>query len=276
MKIQPLVAGDVAVITGGASGIGRALADSLITRGLVVVLADQDEENLAAAVANTPATGMPLDVTDLDAFVRAVNKTIDQYGRIDALFNNAGVAFGGELRDLAPRDWDNWMNVINVNLLGVVHGVRAVYPHMAKRGKGRIINTSSAGGLFPLPLATSYTASKYAVVGLSHALRAEAEELGVGVSVVCPGRVKTAITDSGKVANIDKSAALRGRRAQGISPERCVEQIMRGVDRNDATIVITPLAKALWLLNRLSPTVFSAVAARYTRSLRKYRINETV
>ena len=276
MNIQPLVAGDVAVITGGASGIGRALADTLITRDLVVVLADRDEEALAAAVANNPAIGMPLDVTDLDSFIRVVDDVIDRCGRIDVLFNNAGVGFGGELRDLAPQDWDDWMNVINVNLLGVVHEIRAVYPHMVKRGKGRIVNTSSAGGLFPLPMLSSYTASKYAVVGLSHALRAEARDLGVGVSVICPGRVKTAITGRGKVINIDKSAALHGRRTHGISPQRCAEQIMRGVDRNAAMIVITHLAKALWLLNRLSPKIFSLVALLYMRGLRKYRITETI
>ena len=137
-----------------------------LSRQLALEVGDQlDQNNVATALllaveagrtaetveevagAHDNALALPCDVTDAAGVDAAFDKAVESWGRIDALFNNAGVAFGGELRDLGPKDWDAWMNVIDVNLMGVINGIRAVYPHMVERGRGQIVNTSSAAGI---------------------------------------------------------------------------------------------------------------------------------
>ncbi|MBA3503802.1 MAG: SDR family oxidoreductase, partial [Deltaproteobacteria bacterium] len=172
-----------AVITGAGSGIGAALALTLARRGMRIVCADIDER-AAAAVAREirmlgrEATSARADVTiaaDLDALA-----TDD----VDLWINNAGIAIGGATHELGL---DDWRRVVDVNLLGVVHGVHAIYPRMVRRRRGHIVNIASVAGLAPYPLALPYTTTKHAVVGLSLALRAEARAHGVRVGVACPG-----------------------------------------------------------------------------------------
>jgi NAD(P)-dependent dehydrogenase (short-subunit alcohol dehydrogenase family) len=187
--------GTVAVVTGGASGIGRALCEALARRGARVVVADRnaagaDEVARASAALGGQARGAAVDVTDADAVEHLIDETVRDDGRIDFLFNNAGIAVFGEELDVSLEDW---REVINVNLWGVVHGIRAAYPRMVRQRSGHIVNTASMAGLSPACLELSYTASKYAVVGLSRGLRAEAAAYGVKVSVVCPGFIDTPI-----------------------------------------------------------------------------------
>ena len=201
--------GQVAFITGGASGIGRALAEELATQGVEVVLADR-QADLAQQVASAirqsggRATACGLDVRDLDQFQRVVDETVARTGRIDYFFNNAGIGVGGDMANYEMRDWDD---VIDVNIRGVVHGVHTVYPVMRAQGSGHMIHTASMAGLMPTPSAGSYTATKHAVVGLSKALRIEAKEYGVRVSALCPGVIRTPIMRAGKFGrtNLDPS-----------------------------------------------------------------------
>jgi len=262
----------VVIVTGAASGIGRALSQELARRGASVILADINPSPVEEAVgtitkADHKAETFVLDVSDYDAVEKMVADTIARYGRLDYLFNNAGIAVGGEVRDCSI---DDFRNVINVNLFGVVNGVAAAYPMMVKQGHGHIINTASIDGLIPFPGMVSYVASKYGVVGLSNALRIEGADLGVKVSVVCPGYIKTPIFQTSKIIKIDREKMLKSLPERfGITPEACAQIILRGVQQNKAIIVVTGFAKVLWALQRISPAVIRWIMRRDLRKSRK-------
>lgn len=257
----------VAIVTGGASGIGRAIGAELVRRGAAVVLADIDGEGAAEAAASMQpagaARGKRTDVTDSGAVAELVNETAREHGRLDLLFNNAGIVTFGEVRDMALADWNA---MIDVNLRGVVHGVAAAYPLMIRQGSGHIVNTASAAGLGPTPAGTCYAATKHAVVGLSTSLRAEAVRFGVRVSVVCPGFIDTPIKHRAKYLNTDYETALRDFPFRLHTAEALAGAVLRGVSRNKAIIVFTPFARVMWALYRLSPTLTIALAARAART----------
>ncbi len=254
----------VAIVTGGASGIGHALGEALARRGARVVLADIDGPAAQAAAATLSAAGgraqaAAVDVRDPDAVQRLVSATAAAHGRIDFMFNNAGVALAGKARDMTLADW-NWL--IEVNLRGVVHGVVAVYPVMITQGFGHIINTASVAGLTPTPGLTGYATTKHAVVGLSTSLRGEAARYGVRVSVVCPGLIDTAIKNNMKMLNVDRQALLDSMPLKLHPPEMCAHAILRGVERNQAIIVVTKVGKVGWFLYRLSPALMGRLIGR--------------
>ncbi|MGD9320476.1 MAG: SDR family oxidoreductase [Desulfobacteraceae bacterium] len=246
----------VAIVTGAASGIGRALGQELAQRGALVIMADIQTELLEEAVGSITQAGhkaeaVALDVTDFQAVKALVKNTAARHGTLDYIFNNAGIAVGGEVRDVSI---DDWRDVLDVNLFGVVHGVAAAYPLMVKQGHGHIVNTASIAGLIPFPVEVSYVASKYGVVGLSNALRVEGADLGVNVSVVCPGLIKTPIFYTSKLIKIDREKMLKSLPERFIiNPEECASVILRGVERNKAVIVVTGVAKVFWWLHRINP-----------------------
>ena len=190
-----------------------------------------------------------------------------RYGGLDYIFNNAGIGIGGEVRDCSI---DDWRSVLNVNLFGVVNGVAAAYPLMVKQGYGHIINTASIEGLIPFPGTVSYVASKYGVVGLSNALRVEGADLGVKVSVVCPGYIKTPIFYTSKLIKIDREKMLKSLPERfGITPEECALVILRGVEGNKAIIVVTGFARVLWWLHRINPGLIISMMKRNIKKARK-------
>ena len=191
----------VAVVTGGASGIGRALADRFAVEGMKVVIADVDQEALAVAEAEMRANGASVaskrtDVRkgeDLEALARLA---VDTFGGVNVLCNNAGIGIGGGIWQQTAQDWE-WM--LGVNLMGVVHGIRAFVPVMiAQADECHIVNTASAAGLTVRPFLGMYAATKHAVVALSEALYHEVKFTGakIGVSVLCPAVVNTRIGES--------------------------------------------------------------------------------
>ena len=262
----------VAIVTGAGSGIGHALSHALASRGVTVVACDINPERIEATqkeieAAGGKAVGATLDVTDADAVAAVVRDAHERHGRIDYIFNNAGIAVGGEVRDVELEDWQK---VLKVNLDGVVHGVVAAYPIMVDQGFGHIINTASIEGLAPFPSTVSYVASKHAVVGLSTSLRVEGADLGVKVSAVCPGYIKTRIFEDSKFVGMDVQEEIDNVPAWlGITPDECAKRILRGVERNKAIIPITGMAWILWVLMRVSP---NAVIALMRRQLRHARI----
>jgi NADP-dependent 3-hydroxy acid dehydrogenase YdfG len=268
----------VSIVTGAGSGIGRALAEELSRRDAIVILADinsQQINEVAGAIAGSGyrVEALPVDVSNYNAVKKLVHDTVAQHGRLDFLFNNAGIAVGGEVRDCAI---DDWRNVLDVNLHGVIYGIDAAYPIMVEQGFGHIVNTASIEGLLPFPGSASYVASKYGVVGLSNALRIEGADLGVNVSVVCPGYIKTAIFRSAKLIKMDREKLLDSLPERlGITPDECASVILHGVERNQAIIVVTWFAKILWLLQRLSPGLIRWIMGRHLKiSRREIRINE--
>ncbi len=192
--------GKAAFVTGGASGIGLALGRALAEAGARVMLADIEERALAEAVASlqgenlAEVRGIICDVRDYQAVERAAQAAIDAFGKVHIVCNNAGVGGRSGADSISLQDW-RW--VIDINLMGVVHGVRAFLPHLVSHGEGgHIVNTASMAGFLPGTGFGPYTATKFAVVGLSEALRAELAPQGIGVSVLCPGWVRTRITES--------------------------------------------------------------------------------
>ena len=261
----------VVLVTGGASGIGRALGAELGQRGARVVFADLDADGAESAARQCREQGadvgsIALDVTDLEAFRKQVDELVQSHGRIDILFNNAGIGVTGEFRDLPS---DAWSRVLEVNLKGVIHGIQAVYPHMIRQGHGHIANTACVAGLVPLPMTSAYSASKHAVVGLSGSMRAEAAREGVRVSVICPGIVDTDMFDSIEYFGVDKQALISPVGGAMMTPEICAKKILRGVEKNRAVILIGLHARLMWWLYRLAPRPFLRLVGLGFRLFRK-------
>jgi NAD(P)-dependent dehydrogenase (short-subunit alcohol dehydrogenase family) len=257
----------IAIVTGGASGIGRAVSEELARRSAHVVLADvalQRAEAAAAAIQGSggSAAATALDVTDAAAVQRVVDETVARHGRLDYMFNNAGVALFGEAYKMTLADWNR---LLDVNLHGVVHGIVAAYEVMRRQGSGHIVNTASAAGILPTPGATAYATTKHALVGLSTSLRGEAASFGVKVSVVCPGFIDTPIKDAVKLLDIDRQALVDKFPFRMHTAEYCALAILRGVERNQAIIVVTPQAKLGWLAYRLAPRAMVRVVELLSR-----------
>jgi NAD(P)-dependent dehydrogenase (short-subunit alcohol dehydrogenase family) len=268
------VSGKIAFVTGGASGIGAALATKLVDGGAEVWIADRQigaAQELAQRLdgGGAKAHAIELDVRSYSSFERAVAEVVQQSGRIDYLFNNAGIGVSGEVDSYTLDDWND---VFDVNLRGVVHGIQAVYPIMIRQHSGHIVNTASMAGLVASPGLGSYTATKHAVVGISKALRVEAERHGVQVSVFCPGVIRTPIMTGGKYGrmNISDEKVLKKfwERLRPMAPEVFAERALRAVLRGDAIIVVPGWWKAWWYLERLSP----ALSMRFAKvSLKRLR-----
>jgi len=257
--------GKYAVVTGGGSGIGAALVRALVAAGADVLCTDVDgdaaERTAAAATGAGTADAAQLDVTDAGAVQAAVDGVVSRAGRLDLMFNNAGIVWGGDTELLTL---DQWNAIIDVNIRGVVHGVAAVYPLMIRQGHGHIVNTASMAGLVPAGRLTSYAMTKHAVVGLSMALRSEAAAHGVGVLVVCPGAVETPILDKGAVGDFEgRSFFLTGQRSKtGYDPDRLARDVLRAVARNRGILVVPKLAYAGWLSVRFAPNLMQHASAR--------------
>jgi NAD(P)-dependent dehydrogenase (short-subunit alcohol dehydrogenase family) len=252
------VSGKVAFVTGGASGIGAALATKLVDGGAEVWIADRQvdsAQDLAQRLnsGGAKAHAIELDVRSYPSFERAVAEAVGQSGRIDYLFNNAGILVNGEVDSYTLDDWND---VFDVNLRGVVHGIQAVYPIMIGQHSGHIVNTASIAGLVAtMPGPASYTATKHAIVGISKSLRIEAERHGVQVSVLCPGMVSTPM--------------LIAETSRGMAPERFAERALRAVLRGDAIIVLPTWWKAFWYLERFSPALSMRVAKAMLKRARE-------
>ncbi len=249
------------MITGAGSGIGAALCRELARRAAIVVAADLDEAAAAAtARAGSAASHARCDVTHANEVEQLAAETCATRGHIDLWINNAGIAIGGPAEALSLVDW---RRVLDVNLLGVIHGVHAIYPRMVVRHSGHIVNIASVSGLAPYPFVLPYVTTKHAVVGLSQGLRAEARAHGVRVSVACPGMVRTPIWERSEV----RGELARGRklldRIFGVimSADDCAAEIVRGIAANRGVIPVTAEARTAWLLNRLSPALATRMSS---------------
>ncbi|MBI4833114.1 MAG: SDR family oxidoreductase [Candidatus Lindowbacteria bacterium] len=263
-----MFSGKTAIVTGGASGIGKALGQELASRGANVILADVNAKLLEDVAGSMSKAGhkvhpTALDVCDFAAVRKLVEDTTVRHGRLDYLFNNAGIGVGGAAHDFSFADWKT---VIDTNLYGVVNGVAVAYPIMVKQGFGHIINTASLAGLIPAPGEISYAASKYGVVGLSHVLRIEGERFGVRVSVVCPGFIETQIFYNAKLINLDRKKMIDAL-PRCMPVEECAREILHGVERNKPTIVVTRFAKVLWLAYRFWPSFIFWLGRRYAKRM---------
>ena len=262
-----------AIITGGASGIGRALGEALASQGAIVVLADVNISGAEAAAASIVDSGgraraVSLDVTDHAAVAALWAQVRAEHGSLDYVFNNAGINVCGELRDHTIELYDR---LIDVNIRGVVHGTHEAYAIMREQGHGHIINVASMAGLSPSPMEGAYCATKHAVVGLTQTLRAEAMAFGVDVSVVCPGVIGTPMIDTGTYLAIDKDALMKLVPGGPYPVERLARDVLKGVARNRAIITVTAFAWWTWLLYRIFPQSSARMGQTILRRIRKLR-----
>jgi NAD(P)-dependent dehydrogenase (short-subunit alcohol dehydrogenase family) len=266
---KPYFTRQTAIVTGAGSGIGLALSRALASAGARVVCADIDGVAAERAAGSLEgARPLTLDVTEAAAVQAAVDGVVDEHGRLDLMFNNAGISLGGETEELTLEHWNS---IIDVNIRGVVHGVAAAYPLMVRQGSGHIVNTASMGGLMAAGLLTSYVMTKHAVVGLSLALRSEAAAKGVGVTAVCPSAVDTPILDKGAIGRFHgRDYFLKG---QGVrhphDPDRLAQEVLEAVRRNRALLVTPRTARATWLVGRLAPRTTQRMSIRFVATQRE-------
>jgi NAD(P)-dependent dehydrogenase (short-subunit alcohol dehydrogenase family) len=264
----------VAIVTGGGSGIGEALSVELARRGARVVVADINSDGakrVTAAIADSGgrATAHGVDVSKEEDIRTLVEETAAAYGRLDYQFNNAGIAIGGDARDLTL---DQWRRVLDVDLYGVLHGTLAAYPIMVGQGFGHIVNTSSGAGLLPLPLSAPYCTAKHAVMGLSLSLRLEGADLGVKVSAVCPGFVRTGIFETTVLVDLPRELTFRPPgRIKMVEPSQAARLILDGVARNRPVIAFPAYVRSAWRASCLFPRLLDRAAPRQLRELRAHR-----
>ena len=260
--------GAIAIVTGGASGIGKAVVGALANAGAQVTIADRQEElgvsvaeELNGASRTSNVRFVSTDVSDYAQVAELIHHTHAASNRLDFLFNNAGVSVGGYVSDYSHEDWDR---VLSVNLDGVVNGIQTAYPIMRRQGSGHIVNTASLAGLIPSPMNVAYTASKHAIIGLSRALRPEASTYGVRVSVICPGVVRTPMLEGGgkygrlATAVPEDVIAAAWEAANPIGPEVCAEKILEGVAANREIIFAPSRGRLLWWIERVVPSLLTS------------------
>jgi len=267
----------IALVTGGASGMGRAVCEQMARHGAMLVVADihhagaqEVAESILAAGGQARAAN--LDVTQREDVYDLVNQTAQEHGRLDLIFNNAGIGILGDERD---KTLDHWKKIIDVNLLGVLHGTTAAYPLMVKQGFGQIVNMASMAGYIPSPMDAAYGTTKHAVVGLSVSLRDEAADLGVKVNAVCPGFIKTPIIFNTPILNVNYSREEMEENLPEflfMEVNKAGTAILKGIARNRAMIVFPFHARLAWWMMRLYPPLFDRIGRLQIRSFRKRRI----
>ncbi len=271
------LAGKTFLVTGAASGIGKATALALARRGANAVICDRNQDGLAATEQQIRALGRevlarPVDVSDrkqMEALAAAVHEKIEA---LDILVNNAGVGLGAGLLDTSLEDWD-W--IIGINLMGVVHGCHFFVPRMIERHRGgHVVNISSAAGYVATEALLAYSTTKFAVLGFSEALRQELRRHRIGVTAVCPGIINTAIT---RTSPLRGPAATEQAREQMVrlyerrnyTPERVADNILKAIRRNRAVAPVSPEAWAMYFLKRLAPWAVEWINLRMGERMRR-------
>lgn len=265
----------VAIVTGGVSGIGRAICEELIGRNVFVIIADINEHDgrLLEAELNKDASNaqfIELNVTDYKSVEHVITNVYEEFQRLDYLFNNAGIAMYGEIYDMSM---DEWKNIVDLNLWGVIYGTQIGYQIMKEQGFGHIINTSSAAGLGPSPISAAYSTTKHAVVGLTTSLHYEAEEFGIKVSTLCPTFVDTPIFDKAIAINIDKSLMSKQLKKQKMmSPQQLAKITIAGVHKNKPIICPMPMRKTMDVIFTIFPSLHRAIMRMVCKVSRKARL----
>jgi len=277
------IAGKVVLVTGAASGIGKACALELGSQGAAAIaLCDINEVGLRETleeleVMSCETAAIHVDITSMVSVETAVGEAIDRFGHLDIVLNAAGIGMMGTMEALTEQDWKR---VIDIDLWGTINVNRAVYPHMLRRGFGHIVNVASANGIYaPMPYLGPYTTSKFGVVGLSEALMVEGRPRGIKVTCACPGNVRTPIYDNSEFRGFNEGARALTKINTVIAerPEKTAQQIVRAIRRNRFIVVTTPVAKLSAFLRTHVPTlwffytrVFVSITERF---LARYREN---
>lgn len=266
----------IILVTGGGSGIGRGLCLQLAAEGAIVFCTDVDltkaNETTSMGI-NGNVIGQKLDVTIATEFEYIITEIVNRYHRLDLIFNNAGIAVSGEIRDI---DISQWKKAIDVNFYGVLNGSQMAYRQMLKQGYGQIVNIASAAGLIDhLGLMAPYIVTKHAVVNYTKILRLEAKKLGVKASVVCPGFISTAIGANAINPNANKQWNYYAieQVAKGISIENAVDKILAGVAANKEVIIFPFQVKLIYHFTQIFKGLYKLVMQKVIKDYReKYRL----
>ena len=268
----------VAAVTGAGSGIGRALALRLAQEGCHLALSDVhtdglDETARLLSSYDVRVTTATVDVADEAAVQAWADRVVSNHGRVNLVFNNAGVALSGTVASLPTSDY-RW--IMDINFFGVVHGTKAFLPHLEASGEGHVVNVSSVFGLTAQPLMSGYNASKYAVRGFTESLRQDLELTGSCVSATCvhPGGIKTGIAQSARVdASVSTATGQTGEAATKdfertfiTSADSAARQILRAVRRDRRRVLVGPDAKAYDALVRVAPTGYQRLITGVVRA----------
>lgn len=272
-------AGKVAAITGAASGMGRSLAVKLAERNCEVAISDVDEVGLAETVRlveqakpGIRVTKKRLDVADAEAMNAWAREVATEHGRVNLIFNNAGISYAGTVEGVPQAEFDR---IIDVDFWGVVHGTRAFLPFLRASGDGHVINTSSVFGIIAFPGQCTYNSAKFAVRGFTEVLRLELEITGAPVSASCvhPGGIKTNIARASKMHESmaelgieDRDEARRNfEKAFRVTADEAAEVILRGVQKNQARILIGTDARIMDFMQRFLPGSYTSLVARISK-----------
>lgn len=256
------------LITGAASGIGRAVAFAAAKEGAILFLTDINAQQLADVVIQLEQQGanvgywQALDISDLTQVQQFSQQIHEQYAAMDVVMNIAGIAIWGAVENLQHQQWQK---VIDVNLMGAIHIIENFIPQMIKQGQGgHLVNVSSAAGLFGLPWHVAYSASKFGLRGVSEVLRFDLKCHRIGVSLVCPGAVNTGLVETLQVANITMNQPQVQKikkyfQKVAVSPEKAAQAIIRGIKKNQYMVFTSrDIQLAFWLQN-ISPTSYRFV-----------------
>ncbi len=274
-------AGKRCLLTGAASGIGRATALELARQGAELYLTDRDAAGLALTVADAQALGATVaehrafDISDYDAVADFAADVHSRHPAMDVVLNIAGVSAWGTVDRLTHQQW---RRMIDVNLMGPIHVIETFVPPMIAAGRGgQLVNVSSAAGLVALPWHAAYSASKYGLRGLSEVLRFDLARQGIGVSVVVPGAVKTPLVETVEIAGVDRDHPKVARwvdrfSGHAVTPEHAASAMLAGIARNRFLIYTSPDIRALYAFKRVAWWPYSVAMRRvnvlFTRALR--------
>ena len=259
----------VAVVTGAGSGIGRALAVALAKRGCRLALSDVNEAGLTETASLTGLAEVRtyrLDVSDRDAIYAHASQVRKDFGQVNLIINNAGVALSASVREMTDDDFQ-W--VMDIDFWGVAHGTRAFLPHLIESGDGHVVNISSVFGLIGVPKQSAYNAAKFAVRGFTESLRQEMklENQPVAVSCVHPGGIRTNIANAARMGKSENGdAQRRGFDKLAITtPDKAAEIIVKGILRNESRILVGPDAWGIDAINRLLGSAYQPLVERFSR-----------
>ncbi|MGD0210312.1 MAG: SDR family NAD(P)-dependent oxidoreductase [Desulfomonilia bacterium] len=266
--------GKVTLITGAGSGIGRATALAFAAQGADLVIVDKEEDRIAEAAGEIEARGArvlarKVDVSDRIQVDDLAKFVIAERGRVDILYNNAGIGVGGGFDCTSLEEWER---IFSINFWGVLYGIRAFLPHMIERRYGHIVNTSSLAGLCAIPGMSAYCSTKFAVAGLGEALRAEVRRYGIGVSTICPGVINTRVVVDGcmnlrEESRANRQAVVEFYKKFGWPPERVARAVLSAVRHNRSVVPVGPESWIQWISKRLSQKGYDAASELVGRFL---------
>ncbi|MEN2767573.1 SDR family NAD(P)-dependent oxidoreductase [Ornithinibacillus xuwenensis] len=265
----------IAIVTGGASGIGKAICQELVINDIYVIITDinESEGKILEAELNKEGNNsrfMYLDVREYQHVEQLIQNSYKEFGRLDYLFNNAGIAMYGELFDMSM---DAWQEIMDINVWGVIHGTQVGYKIMKEQGFGYIVNTASAAGLGPSPISSAYSTTKHAIVGLTTSLHYEAKEFGIHVSALCPTFVDTPIFDKAKAININKNIIVEQLKKQKMmTPQQLAKITLKGVHKNKSIICPMPLRRTMNVVFEIVPPLHQKLMRMVCNVSRKARV----